>query len=117
MKKKKKAALNEELPPNSAVLEHTDTLIYNVHDPLECGKEFCTVHNRSNHHLRSFPQYWREDLGIMERTCPHGVGHPDPDEFMISKEIYLGIHGCDGCCTPIRKLIVRKDLRKQGSAN
>ena len=110
----KRRKLNDELPANSAVLEHTDTLIYNVHSPDECGKEFCTVHNRSNHHMRSFPQYFRDDLGIMERTCEHGVGHPDPDEFMLSKDIYLATHGCDGCCRAPQKLVIRKDPRGLG---
>jgi hypothetical protein len=48
----------------------------------------------------------------MERICPHGVGHPDPDDLAyrisIAKKMgkdtkYLGIHGCDGCCTPPKK--------------
>jgi hypothetical protein len=30
----------------------------------------------------------------MERICDHGVGHPDPDEFMAD----VWVHGCDGCC-------------------
>jgi hypothetical protein len=111
MKRKK---LNDALPENAAVLEHTDTLIYDVHSPQECAKEFCTVHNRSNHHMRSYPQYFREDIGVMERTCSHGVGHPDPDEFAISKDIYLAIHGCDGCCSAPQSLVVRKDLRNLG---
>jgi hypothetical protein len=103
-----------KLSSNSAVLENTETVIHNVHDPSECAKEFCTIHNRSNHHMRSLPQQWREELGIMERTCSHGVGHPDPDEFMLSKEIYIEIHGCDGCCDAPTKLIVRRDLRNLG---
>ncbi len=117
MKKKKKSALNDELPPDEAVLEHTDIVIKNVHLLEDCIGVYCTVHRRSEHHMRSYPQYFREDLGIMERNCPHGYGHPDPDEFAIAKDIYLAIHGCDGCCTPPVKFIVRKDLRKQGSAN
>jgi hypothetical protein len=114
MKKKKTTDFNDELPADSAVLEHTDILIHNVHDPERCGKEFCTVHNRSNHHMRSFPQYWRSDIGVMERTCSHGVGHPDPDEFAIAKDIYLAIHGCDGCCQAPTQLVVRRDLRNLG---
>lgn len=114
MAKKKKEKLNDELPDSSAVLEHTDIVIHKTHLPQECAKEFCTIHNRSNHSMRAFPQYWREDLGIMERTCEHGVGHPDPDEFMISKDIYLAVHGCDGCCQPPTSLVVRRDLRGLG---
>jgi hypothetical protein len=32
----------------------------------------------------------------MERICPHGVGHPDPDDVFATDTV----HGCDGCCTP-----------------
>jgi NTP pyrophosphatase (non-canonical NTP hydrolase) len=41
----------------------------------------------------------------MERTCPHGIGHPDPDqwEFMVEKwglaaAVAEFSHGCDSCC-------------------
>lgn len=34
----------------------------------------------------------------MERICPHGVGHPDPDEIDLEVNA-KGIHGCDGCCS------------------
>lgn len=30
---------------------------------------------------------------MMERMCPHGIGHPDPDEITLDV-----VHGCDGCC-------------------
>lgn len=75
-----------------AKLEHTDVTLRNVHAAGTCHGEHCTIHNRSDHPLRAYPQSWREDRGIMERTCPHGIGHPDPDE------VKLVIHGCDGCC-------------------
>ena len=33
------------------------------------------------------PQYhYRDDKGVWEQTCKHGVGHE------------MGTHGCDGCC-------------------
>lgn len=82
----------------NTVLEHTDTVIY-THESGDCYGDFCTIHNRSNHPMRSFPQGWRWDRGIMERICPHGIGHPDPDEYkLISFPSYMA-HGCDGCCT------------------
>jgi hypothetical protein len=34
----------------------------------------------------------------MERICPHGVGHPDPDHVFYTKRMTDTIHGCDGCC-------------------
>jgi hypothetical protein len=43
----------------------------------------------------------------MERICPHGVGHPDPDHLAFVEERYgtdeasvESVHGCDGCCRP-----------------
>jgi hypothetical protein len=80
-----------------AILEHSGITIL-VHDSDKCIGKYCTIHNRSNHIMRSFPQHWRGDRAIMERTCPHGVGHPDPDEYKLTLSKYEGIHGCDGCC-------------------
>lgn len=77
-------------------LEHTDLFLH-CHDELSCRGEFCTLHKRSEHSMRSFPQQWRGDRGLMERVCSHGIGHPDPDELNLDKN-GRGIHGCDGCC-------------------
>ena len=78
-------------------LENTETLMH-CHEETLCRGDFCTLHNRSDHHMRSFPQHWRADRGIMERICSHGVGHPDPDEFRVRAGWDDGVHGCDGCC-------------------
>jgi hypothetical protein len=83
--------------PEKHQLEHSETVITNVHSKDECLGQFCTVHNMSEHILRAFPQHWREDKSIMERICDHGVGHPDPDNPW-PKEDYRWIHGCCGCC-------------------
>jgi len=74
-------------------LEHTDISVSNVHSEEQCKGQPCTIHNRSDHNMRHFPQHWRSDRRIMERICPHGVGHPDPDEIDPDTT-----HGCDGCC-------------------
>jgi hypothetical protein len=79
------------------VLEHTDLILNFVHHPDKCATEYCTIHNRSNHSMRSFPQHWRSDRGIMERTCPHGVGHPDPDSPWPPEDPNW-VHGCCGRC-------------------
>jgi hypothetical protein len=73
--------------------------VLNVHDKDKCAGEHCCIHNPSNHHMVTWPQHWRDDRGLMERICPHGVGHPDPDDPKIANE-YEAIHGCDGCCNP-----------------
>jgi hypothetical protein len=64
-----------------------------VHDPTTCDGQPCCIHNPSDHHMRTWPQNWRSDRRLMERMCPHGIGHPDPDDLNPNK-----VHGCDGCC-------------------
>lgn len=73
----------------------------NVHDKDQCAHRHCVIHNPSDHHMRSWPLHWRDDRGIFERLCPHGVGHYDPDQLWYYKSIgrdWESIHGCDGCC-------------------
>ena len=77
----------------------------NTHESDRCSGEYCVVHNPSDHHMREWPLLWRGDKGRMERECPHGVGHPDPDclahirrlDEAYADEVAV-IHGCDGCC-------------------
>jgi hypothetical protein len=68
-------------------------LIVNVHRPNQCRNDYCTIHNPSRHPMSDFPQRWRQDKKVMERMCPHGIGHPDPDDIALDK-----VHACDGCC-------------------
>jgi hypothetical protein len=64
-----------------------------THDPTLCVGRGCCIHHPSNHHMVTWPQNWRFDRYMMERICPHGVGHPDPDDLNP-----ITTHGCDGCC-------------------
>jgi hypothetical protein len=76
-------------------------VLENVHLPASCEGEFCVIHNPSEHHMRSWPLVWRDDKGVMERMCAHGVGHPDPDDAAFQARVgrgSLNIHGCDVCC-------------------
>lgn len=53
--------------------------------------------------MRDWPMNWRDDTGVMERICPCGVGHPDPDAAAYNRKIghaYKNVHGCCGCCDP-----------------
>lgn len=78
------------------------TVIYNVHDALLCEGQGCVIHHPSDHHMRTWPLVWRGDTRVMERQCPHGVGHPDPDSaafHLAQGEDWWGVHGCDGCCS------------------
>ncbi len=78
---------------HTAQLEHSDTVLV-CHDPAICAGRPCTLHNRTDHHMRQWRQHWRPDRQLMERICSHGVGHPDPDSPPSTDMV----HGCDGCC-------------------
>ena len=81
-----------------ALLEHTK-IDLNAHEEGECQSPYaCAIHNRTNHHMRHFKQFYRFERGIMERICSHGVGHPDPDDIKTINGTDDGVHGCDGCC-------------------
>ena len=74
-----------------------------THHPSRCAGRPCVVHNPSDHHMRDWPTVYRAEKGSTERTCPHGVGHPDPDDAAYQASIGRGWttnHGCDGCCEP-----------------
>lgn len=75
------------------------------HARKRCQGQGCCIHNPSPHHMRDWPLLWREDRRLMERTCKHGVGHPDPDHIAHTRRLrgeeaagYEAVHGCDGCC-------------------
>lgn len=83
----------------------TGQKIENVHDSDSCLGDFCVIHNPSNHAMKDFPTHWRDDRKIMERMCPHGIGHPDPDQLDFIERTrgaeaarIESVHGCDGCC-------------------
>jgi hypothetical protein len=69
-----------------------------VHNREVCNGEPCPVHNPTDHVMKDFPTHWRSDRFIMERICPCGVGHPDPDDYRVRMGIEDGVHGCCGCC-------------------
>lgn len=76
--------------------------LLNTHDPSLCADRGCAIHNHpSDHPLKNAPLNWRDDRGILERICVHGVGHPDADSAEYLRSIgraYENVHGCDGCC-------------------
>ena len=101
--------------------------IERVHPPTVCAGENCCIHNPSPHSMVSFPQHFgRRGTVFMERECPHGFFHPDPDDPK-TKDWIERRHNCDGCCkgcyegypgkpewwnderhTPDRRLLVNK---------
>lgn len=72
--------------------------VITTHTAKWCEDEICCIHSPSGHHMNQWRQHWRDDRQIMERLCPHGIGHPDPDDLTIRLHRGSGIHGCDGCC-------------------
>lgn len=78
-------------------LEHSNVTLMHVHREQDCMGAKCPIHKKSDHHMRTMPQHWRSDRGIVERICEHGVGHPDPDSPW-NADSYEWIHGCCGCC-------------------
>ena len=81
-------------------LEHSSVFLI-AHPVGECAEDVCSFHKRSDHHMRSWSQNWRGDVGLMERLCPaHGIGHPDPDDLkIVSGKEGWDVHGCCGCCS------------------
>jgi hypothetical protein len=95
-------------------------LVFNVHRAEDCRGRACVVHNPSDHCMRSFPTRLRipgpYDIKPthMERICPHGIGHPDPDDAAYQRSIGqdVGVHGCDGCCaSPPNPHVLDADAR------
>lgn len=74
-----------------------------VHNKKDCKDRNCCIHNPSDHHMKDWPTHWRDDRGLMERICKHGVGHPDPDDLAFKELMGLpdseGVHNCCGCCS------------------
>lgn len=81
-----------------------DGALLRTHPPDRCEGEFCCVHKPSDHPLNTAPLNWRGDVQVMERTCDHGIGHPDPDHLTFVRALNpddaegQSVHGCDGCC-------------------
>jgi hypothetical protein len=84
-----------------------------VHDPSECaGQRRCPIHKPHDWiaNVEDWPYVWRSDIGLLERLCKHGVGHPDKDQ-----DEYLAatgrdadvVHGCCGCCAERRTVFNR----------
>jgi hypothetical protein len=83
----------------------TGQKITNVHSKKECEGYHCPIHNPSDHHMMEWPTHWRDDRRLLERICPCGVGHPDPDHLARTERIWgetraraEAVHGCCGCC-------------------
>jgi len=90
---------------NSTFTTSTGQLLHGVHPETADCLLGCPIHAPTPHGMRDWPTHWRDDRLLMERICPHGVGHPDPDHLAHTArrrgERWArgeAIHGCDGCC-------------------
>lgn len=91
-----------------AMIEIDGITLVNVHEIDGCAGRVCILHSPTKHHMHTWPLHWRDDRGIFERICDHGVGHPDPDQFdywdsLGDDDDSRGVHGCDGCCSASRQ--------------
>lgn len=76
-----------------------------VHTRTKCKGQPCCIHNPTQGPMVTWPLNWRADRGLMERLCPHGVGHPDPDDMKVKRSPLGGLHGCPcGCCGDTNQL-------------
>ena len=81
------------LQPDGTFVTGTGQTLGGLHSIERCRPQHGVIHNPSDHHMRDWPTHFRDDRHLMERMCPHGVGHPDPDDPNPNT-----VHGCDGCC-------------------
>lgn len=89
---------SEEVSMDQDMIAMYDGTVLLVHNSSQCLLTYCCIHNPSNHHMITWPQYWIEGRNIMARVCPHSEGHPDPDDVRIVLGRDSGLHPCDGCC-------------------
>ena len=89
----------------TVTLEHNDFLM-SVHSENLCKNDVCSIHNLTNHILRSAEQDWDFRRGIMVRRCRHLFLHPDPDDHKVRRnpDKYKCLapmnddKPCCGCC-------------------
>lgn len=94
-----------KLRVNDPDVLHTVSGPLRTHTAEHCAGPVCAVHRPTEHHMRRWPMVWRSERALLERLCPHGVGHPDPDHLAFIRQKYgeleahyESVHGCDGCC-------------------
>lgn len=78
------------------------TRLTNIHSSYDCAGEKCVIHNP----MRTYDKadlIWRNDRGIFEVVCEHGVGHVAPEQYdylIRTRGEGALVHGCcwQRCC-------------------
>lgn len=90
-----------------------------IHPLAWCEDEGCPFDHPSEHHMRTWQKTIRLDKAdLVERTCPHGIGHPDPDSVAWAESDLKGTsiidalfsHTCDGCCRDADTLTAESEV-------
>lgn len=84
--------------PETHLLESGQTLV-NVHPRLECVGEWCPIHRPMPGPWSNWPRQWSDERDIMERVCPHGIGHPVAEMYQWAMERGRGFDLVHGCCS------------------
>jgi hypothetical protein len=84
----------------SLLLSRRPTSITDPDDHAACEGRGCSRDHPSAHHMQTWPLVWRRYYGYCDRICPHGIGHPDPDDVVGLQSVggASAAHSCDGCC-------------------
>jgi hypothetical protein len=88
-----------EVSQEEHTLESGQTLF--THTQGTCYGPYCAIHNPMPGPWAEWPRLWREDRNILERVCPHGVGHPVAEMYewaITNGHGYSLVHGCCGEC-------------------
>jgi hypothetical protein len=89
------------LPWQQAVVKTAlePAVILGVHSTSVCAGQSCAIHQRTNHRMRHFPQFFDNQTQAMYRVCVHRNFHIDPDERPnVITQFYDGPGDCCGCC-------------------
>ena len=95
--------------PTGRYISGVGHVLINVHPETdECASRGCSIHSPSSHSMRDFRTLFRRDRMMIERICPCGIGHPDPDHLSFIESVYgaesariESIHGCCGHCSNV----------------
>lgn len=92
-----------KLLDNGDFIVNDKLVLTNIHSPSLCAGQPCVVHNPAVPPSEDVSLHWREDRGIFERICKHGVGHPAVEQLHYWRKNnmqWMSVHGCcsEGCC-------------------